>query len=81
MDDQRCLPIGSCMSSVRIRPRSAIADRELARQATVDLPAAWSRHRPRTPRAVLLAIASFRRPVEPERVIVMTLVPVAARRR
>ncbi len=69
------------MSSVRIRPRSAIADPELARAATVDLPVALSLHRPRTPRALVRAIASVRRPVEPERVIVMTFAPVAARRR
>lgn len=69
------------MSSVRIRPRSAIADPELARAATVDLPVGLSLHRPRTPRALLRTIAAIRRPIEPERVIVMTLAPVAARRR
>jgi len=37
--------------------------------------------RPRTPRALVKAIASFRRPIEPERVIVLRLVPVLARRR
>lgn len=69
------------MSYVRIRPRSAIADPELARAATVDLPVGRSLHRPRTPRALLRTIAAVRRPIEPERVIVMTLVPVPARRR
>lgn len=69
------------MSSVRIRPRSAIADPELARVATIDLPLVGTRHRPHTPRAIVRAIASFRRRAEPERVIVLTLVPVAARRR
>ncbi len=69
------------MSSVRIRPRSAIADPELARVATVDLPGAGTRRRPHIPRAIVRTIASFRRPAEPERVIVMTLVPISARRR
>lgn len=69
------------MSSIRIRPRSAIADPELAREATVDLPPPTTRQGPRMPRAVVRALAAVRRPVEPERVIVMTLVPVAARRR
>ncbi len=69
------------MPSLRIRPRSAIADPELAREATVDLPPSTTRHGPRMPRAVVRTLAAVRRPVEPERVIVMTLVPVAARRR
>lgn len=69
------------MSSIRVRPRSSIADPELARAATVDLPVGPALHRPHTPRAVLRAIGAIRRPIEPERVIVMTLVPVPARRR
>lgn len=69
------------MSPISIRPRSAIADPALARAAIVDLPVAMSWHRPRTPRALLRTIAAMRRPIEPERVIVMTLLPVAARRR
>jgi len=69
------------MSSVRIRPRSAIADPELARVATIDLPPASTRRRPTAPPSVARVIASLRRPAEPERVIVLTLVPVAARRR
>jgi hypothetical protein len=69
--------------STRIRPRSAIADAELARMATVDLPQVLTLRRPHTPRALLHAVATMRRTIEPERVIVMTLQPVAveARRR
>jgi len=71
------------MHPIRIRPRSSIADPQLARTAVVDLPAAVEPHRFRIPGAILEAIASFRRAgeVEPERVIVLTLAPVAARRR
>lgn len=71
------------MTPIRIRPRSSIADPELARAAVVDLPAAPAQSRLHTPVALLRAIASFRRAgaVEPERVIVLTLVPVAARQR
>jgi hypothetical protein len=71
------------MNPVRIRPRSSIADPELARAAVVDLPTAASSRRLHVPRALLAAIASMRGAsgLEPERVIVLTLVPVAARRR
>lgn len=69
------------MSTTRIRPRSAIADPELARMATVDLPQVITLRRPHTPRAVLRAVATMRRTIEPERVIVMSLVPVPARNR
>ena len=71
------------MNSVRIRPRSSIADPELARLAVVDLPTARTARRLPAPRALLTAIASMRGAdeLEPERVIVLTLVPVAARRR
>ena len=71
------------MNSVRIRPRSSIADPELARAAVVDLPTAPAIQRLHTPRAVLAAIASIRRAgeLEPERVIVLNLVPLAPRRR
>jgi hypothetical protein len=62
--------------SNRIRPRSAIADAELARMATVDLPQVLTLRRPHTPRALLRAVATMRRTIEPERVIVMTLQPV-----
>ena len=73
-----------------IRPRSAINDPELARMATVDLPMSpghWlTTHAPHPgkPRAfvqakgALAAHAAFDRPLEPDRVIVMTLAPVAA---
>ena len=82
------------MSTPRVRPRSAIADAELARMATVDLPMApfhlpHLMLTPKRPRAFVKAIASHvalaavRRPIQPERVIVMPLtpVPVSARRR
>ena len=74
------------MSVYRVRPRSCIADRELARMATVDLPVGFSYHRPETPHALvevsvkaLAAIPRIRRPIEPERTIVMTLVPAPLR--
>jgi hypothetical protein len=69
------------MSSIHIRPRSSIADAELARAAVVDLPMAAVARRPRTPRVIVDAVAAFRRPVEPERVIVLRLSPVVARPR
>ena len=71
------------MSDVRIRPRSSIADAELARMATVDLPHVLTLRRPHTPRAVLGAVARMQRTIEPERVIVMTLqaATVSSRRR
>ena len=70
------------MSPPRIRPRSAIADPDLARAATVDLPPApRSLPRLRRPSAMVKQFATFRRPSQPERVIVMTLVPATARRR
>jgi hypothetical protein len=74
------------MSVYRVRPRSCIADPELARMATVDLPAGFSYHRPETPQALVelavpavAALPSLRGPSEPERTIVMTLAPVPAR--
>jgi hypothetical protein len=71
------------MDPVRIRPRSSIADPELARAAVVDLPTAPNSHGLHVPRALRAAVASMRGTggLEPERVIVLTLVPVAARRR
>lgn len=69
------------MPDVRIRPRSSIVDPELARAATVDLPVAFTYRRPHTPKALVEAITAIRRPTEPERTIVMTLAPAAARTR
>ena len=71
------------MHPIRIRPRSSIADAELARTAVVDLPAVPEPSRLRVPQIVVEAVASLRGVVEhePERVIVLTLVPVPARRR
>ena len=71
------------MQPIRIRPRSSIADPELARGAVVDLLTAPAPRRLRTPRVLVDAVAAFRGTSvdEPERVIVLTLVPVAARRR
>jgi hypothetical protein len=67
---------------IRIRPRSAIADPDLARAATLELPEGprW-RFQPPPPRELMETIQKLRQPVEPERVIVMTLAPVPARRR
>ncbi len=64
------------MQSPRIRPRTAIADAGLARSAVVDLPIARHIQRPHTPRGLVRTLASFRRPIAPERTIVVTLSPV-----
>ena len=64
------------MQSPRIRPRTAIVDADLARTATVELPVVRQIHRPHTPRGLARTIASFRRPIMPERTIVVTLPPV-----
>ena len=71
------------MTPIRIRPRSSIADPELARAAVVDLPAAPARRRLHAAVALLTTVASLRRTTELERdrVIVLTLAPVAARNR
>lgn len=63
------------MSAPRIRPRTAIADAQLARTATVELPIVRQIHRPHTPRGLARTIASFRRPLVPERTIVVSLTP------
>ena len=61
----------------RVRPRSGIADAELARAAVVDLPAAHVIQRPHTPTGLVRMVASLRRPLEPDRVILpLALVPV-----
>ena len=67
------------MSAYLLRPRSSIADPELARAATVELPTGRSFRDLEPPQAVIDAIASFRRPSEPELPIVLTLAPVPAR--
>jgi hypothetical protein len=74
------------MSVIRIRPRSAIADPELARLATLDLPLSHTPHRPPTPAPVERAVANLRArfgrtTVDPERIIVMELVTIPVRRR
>lgn len=69
---------------IHVRARSAIADAELARSARTDLPGL---RRPSLraggPRALIAALRSLGRPVEPERVIVMPLAtaPAPIRRR
>ena len=68
------------MSTYRLRPRTAIADAELARSAVTDLPGSTPLRRPHTPRALARAATSLLRPLEPERVIVMTLAAAPARR-
>ena len=69
--------------TIRIRPRSAIADAALARTAVTDLPAAGpaSAGTIRGPKALLRLVRSLGRPIEPERVIVMPLAAVPARTR
>ena len=47
----------------------------------MDLPVALAVRRPHTPKTLVQAIAAIRRPEEPERTIVMTLAPIAARSR
>ncbi|MEX2183006.1 MAG: hypothetical protein WEC14_01020 [Chloroflexota bacterium] len=74
------------MRTLRIHPRSAIADPELAREATLDLPGIAPTRRSRARHVVARSLVgrslvSLRRPLEPDQVIVMTLVPVHARRR
>jgi len=69
------------MSRLRIRPRSAIADPALAREAVVELPGTAPSRRARARSAIAGRIETLRRPSEPERIIVLTLVPVHARRR
>jgi hypothetical protein len=67
------------MSAYLLRPRSSIADPELARAATVDLPTGRSLRDLEPPQALLDAVASIRKPQEPELPIVLSLVPVPAR--
>lgn len=63
----------------RVRPRSGIADAELARAAVVDLPMAHVLYRPHTPAGLVRMVASLRQPLEPDRVILpLALVPVTA---
>ena len=67
------------MSAFLVRPRSSIADPELARAATVDLPTGRSLRDREPPQVHIDAVASFRRPAEPDLPIVLTLAPVPAR--
>lgn len=59
--------------SLRVRPRSAIADPELARAAITDLPGTPVAQRGFSPGALLRTARALGRPLEPERVIVMPL--------
>ena len=66
------------MTILRVRPRSSIADPELARAAQVDLPAGF--HRPDVPQALIDAVVALRtKSEEPEAPIVLTLAPVGVR--
>jgi hypothetical protein len=67
------------MSAFLVRPRSSIVDPELARAATVDLPTGRSLRDLEPPQALIDALASLRRPVEPELPIILSLAPVPAR--
>lgn len=63
-------------SSIRIRPRSAIADADLARIAVTDLPRSYVaavRAAEIGPRALMRGARTLGRPLEPDRVIVMPL--------
>jgi len=64
--------------TLRVRPRSAIADPDLARAAVTDLPGAPFLHGGVSVRTLLQVARTLGRPIEPERVIVMPLVPVPA---
>jgi hypothetical protein len=64
--------------SLRIRPRSAIADPDLARVAVTDLPSSPVARHGHNPRALVRLVRSMGRPLEPERVIVMPLSTVPA---
>ncbi len=66
------------MSDFRVRPRSSIADPELARAATLDLPSTLEHRRPEVPQAMVDAIATIRAP-KPEMPIVLSLMPMPAR--
>jgi hypothetical protein len=68
------------MSAYLVRPRSSIADPELARAATVDLPSGFQR--PNVPEALIDAVEALRaRNSEPDLPIVLSLAPVVVRSR
>jgi hypothetical protein len=64
--------------TLRVRPRSAIADPALARAAVTDLPGTPFGRGNLGWRSALQMARTLGRPIEPERVIVMPLVPVPA---
>jgi hypothetical protein len=57
--------------TIRIRPRSAIVDADIARIAVTELPGTPLTRRGHGPRAILATVRSLGRPSEPDRVIVM----------
>ena len=68
--------MSSARPSPRIRPRSAIADADLARTAVTDLPGshlAALRERGLGLGAIKRSVRSLGRPLEPERVVVIPL--------
>lgn len=69
-----CPPV-SAMSpsrpSLRVRPRSAIADADLARSAVTELPGSHFPWRDLRPGTLLRVVRSLGGPLEPERVIVV----------
>lgn len=69
------------MSAYLVRPRSCIADPELARAAVVDLPPPYRYPRPEPREAIAKALSAWRGSMEPEGMIVMSLAPVPARSR
>jgi hypothetical protein len=67
--------------SLRVRPRSAIVDPDLARTAVTELPGshlAILRGRGLRPRTLVRALLDLGRPAEPERVLVMPLATVTS---
>jgi hypothetical protein len=67
--------------TLRIRPRSAIADPELARTAVTDLPGshlAALRERGLGVSSIKRSVRSIGRPLEPERVLIMPITTLAS---
>jgi hypothetical protein len=71
--------------TLRVRPRSAIADPSIARMAVTALPGLPALKDHFRPRTLIRTVRAFGRPLEPDRVIVMPLAistgPISAGRR
>ena len=80
-DDVNSTPAGESMSprpSLRVRPRSAIADSGIARVAVTELPGLPAMRDRLRPRVLLRTVRTLGRPLEPDRVIVMPLTVATA---